>query len=103
MLKLSRSFMQMIEDMGKGDNTLRVSAIRRKKSENSISGASNASRAKSLRNLSHIKSNGEYIFSSHDFKRVLLFSYLHHILKSSMTDVFNLIEAKSKLLIDAVE
>lgn len=104
MLKLSRSFMQMIEDMGKGDNTLRVSAIRRKKSENSISGTSNASRgAKSLRNLSNIKSKAEYIFSSQDFKRVLLFSYLHHILKSSMVDIFNLIEAKSKLLIDAVE
>lgn len=92
--------MQMIEDIGKGENTLRVSVIRRKKSENSISVASNTSRgAKSLRNLSNIKSKGEYIFSSNDFKRVILFSYLHHILKNSMTDIFNLIEAKSKLLI----
>lgn len=96
----------MIEDLSKSDNVLGVSKLGRKKSELSVSGASIASHtksAKSLRSLHNIKSpRVDSVFENDEFKKVILFAYLYHIITISNSDIFNMIETKSKLLIDAV-
>jgi hypothetical protein len=107
-LRLKRNLLQIFEDLGRCEAVVQ-GITNSTHSREDISNErdfknSYAKSAKSLRNCSGVKSPVvNYLFESHDFKKVVIFSYLYYVITVANSDLFNMIEAKSKLLIDAVD